>query len=251
MDDLKIGKALEKEMEKESKSELNSAINQEVVDSIDPSSEGKKLLILIAVIIGVFALTFGGFNIYNQITAADVVDVDKLHQDNLAGDLSLEEGYVYNGFSFIYADRLWWSEIKQPDRILKIPLHFGPREVENITVTGKLDPRFNLGEEVYMAIDPYYSDGYYTLALSELNNNIASGIRKMPVSACTENNTEICGNRFVLNCGDTKNKPVIQLQPQGPTGIELKGTCILIKGEKEDLVRAANRLIWQWYGVMK
>jgi len=160
---------------------------------------------------------------------------------------------MYDGFSFVKADYFWWTEIKQPDRALKIPLRFGPREVENVTIEGKLDPKFNFGEDVYMGIDPYFADKYYTIALSELNNNLATGIRRRPVAACTKGNDDLCQDRPILNCTSTKGLPLIELQYQeGETGkIALKGTCILITGQDFDLVRAADRLIWQWYGIMK
>ena len=33
-------------------------------------------------------------------------------------------------------------------------------------------------------------------------------------------------------------------------GIELSGTCIKIKGKDYEIVKAVNRLLYQWYGIM-
>ena len=216
------------------------------------SGEGKKILILTLAIVAVFALAFGGFRYYDALTGANVVNIDDLHAENLAGDLEADQGYTYNGFSFVFADGLWWSEIRQPDRILKIPLRYGPREVENVTVEGKLALEFNRDENVTMAIDPFYANKYYSLALSELNNNIASGIRRRPVAACTENNEAVCEGREIISCEHNQGRPVIEIQNKvGEAGkVTLKGTCILITGDNLELVRAADRLIWQWYRVM-
>ncbi len=216
------------------------------------SGEGKKIIIITLAIVAVFALAFGGFRYYDAITGANVVNIDDLHAQNLVGELDPVQGYIYNGFSFVFADGLWWSEIKQPDRIVKIPLRYGPREVENITVVGKLAPEFNRGENVTMAIDPFYANKYYSLALSELNNNIASGIRRRPVAACTVNNEAICEGRGIISCENNQGRPVIEIQNKaGEAGkVTLKGTCILITGDNLELVRAADRLIWQWYRVM-
>ena len=247
MDGIKIGRALEEQQAKEDTGELQRAAAD---DAIDPNIEGKKVLLFIVGLIGVFVVVFGGLRYYNQLTAAQVVDVDALHAKNLDGKLPANEGYTYQGFSFIYADGLWWSEIRQPDRAVKIPLHFGPREVENVTVTGELSPAFNEGADVYMAIDPHYANKYYSLALGELNSNVASGIRRRPVAACTTNDT-ICEKRPLLNCSSTQGKPLIELRAGEKAEIKLQDTCILITGKDYELVRAADRLIWQWYGVMK
>lgn len=249
MDELKIGKALKKKLEKETTTE--EVLEEEYKPEIVPTTSGKGLFIAIVVLLGIFALTLGGFKYYNNsFTGAQVLSIDDLHLQNLAGELPTEQGYVYQGISFVFADGLWWTEIQQSDRLLKIPLHFGPREVQNVTIKGTLDPAFNNGTEIYMAIDPYFANPYYTLALSELNTNIVQGIRHKPVAACTEEH-EICLGREILNCQNTQGKPVIQLQYGNTAGIELQGTCILITGEEQELVKAADRLIWQWYGVME
>ncbi len=254
MSDLDIGKSIEEETTRKKKEENQEENREETEDkdyiTFDPKSDKKRILLILSIIVAVFALSFGWFHWYNGLTGGQVVNVDELHQQNLKEELEESEGYTYNGFSFVFADGLWWTEIRQPDRLVKIPLHFGPREVENVTIEGALAPGFNQGENVYMAIDPYYANKYYTLALSELNNNLASGVRRRPVAACTENNEAICEDRPILNCENTEGKPVIELRQEGQPGIHLNGTCILITGEGFDLTRAADRLIWQWYRVM-
>ncbi len=245
MDEIKIGEALEKQMEKEEVGEVEKALNES-----EDKGDGKSILIMIGVLIGVVVVAFGGFKLYDHFTGAEVINVDELHKDNLEGELDSEEGYVYEGFSFVFVDGLWWTEMKKGDVLLKIPLHFGPREVEEVKVVGKLGPGFNEGEEVFMVIDPEFADKHYTLALSELNFNVAKGVGRKPVAACSKENI-ICEDREILNCDDTGGKPVIELRYGGEPKITLEGTCILISGEEYGIVKAADRLIWQWYGVMQ
>lgn len=229
-------------------------LKQEQIDlqkATEESASGKEIVIVVAALLGVFVLFFAGFKAYNHFTAAAVVSVDDLHQENLENNLDEKEGYIYNGFSVVKADGLWWTEVKIGDRLVKTPLHFGPKEVESISTSGKLDQKFNLGEEVYIAIDPNVTNKYYTLAVSELSFNVVKGLRRAPVGSCTEEN-EACDNRTIISCANNpKNKPVIELDLDNQSGIELIGACIKISGNDFDLVKGVDRLLYQWYGVMK
>ena len=149
-------------------------------------------------------------------------------------------------------DGLWWTEMKKGNTLLKIPLHFGPKEVNDTKVEGKLDnTQFNNGTEVYIAINPETFNQYYSLALSELNFNIVQGIERKPIAVCTKNDT-ICetDNRTILSCNNTEGKPVIELRYGEEQKITLNQTCILITGTDYGIVKAVDRLIWQWYGII-
>ncbi len=253
MDDLSIGKALEKQQATQQEQEVKAALQKpaNADDSADDSKEGKRLLIMIMVIVGAFILLFAGFAAYNKITAANVVNVDELHQENLGGELDDEEGYVYNGYSFVKADGLWWTEMNKFGTLLKVPLHFGPKELEDIPITGTLNPKFNDGEQLYVAIDPDVNDKYYSLALSELSFNIVKGLDREPVGSCTKENWA-CDNRTIVSCNNTQGKAVVELSLEEGPGIELQGTCIKVKGNYQyDIVKSVNRLLYQWYGVME
>jgi len=244
MDDIKISQGIEKQEEKQEQMEINQALKEDD----DNSKDSKSILIMIVIILGVLAFSFGGFKTYDYFTSADVVNVDELHKKNLQGDL--KEGYVYNGYSFVYVDGLWWTEIKQGNTLLKVPLHFGPKEVNTTKISGKLSPKFNYGDEVYIAIDPEVTNKYYSLAISELSFNVVKGMNRKPVGVCSKTNSA-CDNRSIISCNNTKGKPVIELKLGNENKIELKDTCILVTGQDMDIVKAVNRLIWQWYGVIK
>lgn len=246
MDEIKIGQALEKRMEREERGEIEKALQKG-----DDKKEGKNILIMVGILIAVLLFSVGGFRVYDHLTGAGPVNIDELHLKNVEGELDPEEGYIYGQYSFIFTDGLWWTDIKQEDRWLKVRLHFGPREVSEVKVEGSLDERFNGGNEVYMAIDPEFGNKYLTLALSEINLNVVQGIRRKPVAVCTRDNETVCEGRDILNCENTKGKPVIELRYGGEPKITLKGTCILVSGEDYELVKAADRLIWQWYKVME
>jgi len=224
---------------------LSKGVDSEVV-----SSDGKGLLFIVLGIIGIFVLLIAGFNAYNYFTTAAVVSVDELHQDNLAGDLDEDEGYTYNGYSFVKADGLWWTEMNKFGTLLKIPLHFGPKELEDIPITGTLNPTFNEGDKVYIAIDPDVQNKYYTLAISELSFNTVKGMDRLPIGSCTKENWA-CDNRTIISCDNTQGKPVIELVIENETKVELQGTCIKVSGREYGIVKAVDRILYQWYGVME
>ena len=245
---VKAGKAVQKELEQQQEQEISLLAENDLQASAQ-QNDGKSVLVLIGVLIAVFVVAIAGFKAYNHFTAAGVVLIDDLHQQNLDGKLDSDEGYVYNGYSFVKADGLWWTGVEVKDRIIKIPLHYGPREVEMIPVTGKLAPEFNQGEKIYVAIDPEVNyDKYYTLGLMELNNNILQGINRNIEAACSQENP-VCENRTVINCENTDGQPVVQLSVDEKPSVTLKGTCIDIRGSGEELVKSVDLALYVWYKI--
>ncbi len=215
------------------------------------SKDWKNLLIVLGVIIILIAVSFGAVWGYNKYKAASVLSIDELHQKNLEGDLDPEEGYVYQGYSFVKADGLWWTELNKFGTRLKIPLHFGPKEVESFTIQGTLDPAFNDGDQLFIAIDPDVRDKYYTLALSELSFNVVKGLDREPIGSCTTENWA-CENRTIVSClRNPLHKPVIELDLNETPQITLDGTCIKLSGSGYNLTMAVDRILYQWYGVME
>jgi hypothetical protein len=248
---VKIGSIFENDGFAEVASESANSSPELASESSDSelAGEGKNILYSILIIVGVLALMIGGFFVYNNMTGADIVTIEDLHDENLEGNLDEEEGYVYHGFSFIKTDGLWWTDVKVFDKIKRIPLHFGPKEVENIPISGKLDSAFNKGNDVYIAIDPYVANKYYTLSISEISFNMAQGIGRFPIGSCTKEDAA-CDNRTIVSCEDTQGKPVVEFSLNNETSIEYIGTCIKISGNGYDLVKATDLILYKWYGVM-
>ena len=240
MDEIRIVKVVDDMPENDGQPDFQKEIRDD--KRPEESNDTKKLLFMIVIIIGVFAFSLGGFKVFDKITGASVY---------VAGEqVPIEDTYTYNEHEFIKADGLWWTHIQGNGRTIKVPLHFGPREVENITLTGNLLPEFYEGKEIYIAIDPNLADKYYSLAVSELSMNIAKGIGKKPEGSCTEDN-EICDNRTIINCDNTQGKPVIELSIEEVPSVILEGTCIKVTGQEYELVKAVDRLLLDWYGVME
>ena len=223
---------------------------EENAEALSAKNDGKSLLILTGIVIGLFVLLFAGFRAYNSFTSASVVSIDDLHQQNLAGELDEDyEGYIYNGYSFVKVDGLWWTEMNKFGTVYKAPLHFAPRELENLIIGGTLDDTFNQGDEVYVTIDPTVQDKYYTLAVSELSFNIVQGMDRTPIGSCTEED-EACDNRTIISCETANGKPTIELGVGPEPEITLQGSCIKIRGTEYGIVKAVDRLLYQWFGIM-
>ncbi|MDP3640491.1 MAG: hypothetical protein Q8R53_04820 [Nanoarchaeota archaeon] len=223
---------------------------EENAEALSAKNDGKSLLILVGIVIGLFLLLFAGFRAYNSLTSASVVSIDDLHQQNLDGELDEDyEGYVYNGYSFVKVDGLWWTEMNKFGTLYKAPLHFAPRELEEIQINGTLGSAFNEGDAVYVTIDPTVRDKYYTLAISELSFNIVQGMDRTPVGSCTQEN-EACDNRTIISCETANGRPTIELAVGPGPEITLQSSCIKIRGTEYGIVKAVDRLLYQWFGIM-
>lgn len=239
MSNIKISKALKKE-EKKGRDWLDKTLSE---GQASKEEEKKNIILVIGVLVGILVVSMAGFKIYNHFTGAKTVSIGEIEQLNNKG-----ESYSIKGYNFIYIDGMWRTDIKLGDRLLRVPLHFGPREASEVLIEGNLSSDFNKGDEVFMAIDPTFSNKYYSLALGELSMNVVKGLNRKVLAACTKNDT-ICVDREILNCENTQGKPVIELRYEGESKITMNGTCILISGTGYGIVKAADRLLWQWYGV--
>lgn len=248
MDDVKVGKVEEISLDADVRGE------EQQDNHPDDVADKKTIILATVVVVALFALFFTGFYFYDYYSpTGKAVSVDELHQQNLNQELSEDEGYLYHGYSFVQADGLWWTELNKFGTQLKIPLHFGPRELEAVEVSGNLDQqKFNSVEGVYIAIDPSVVNKYYTLAISELSFNLVKGMDRTPIGSCTTAGPG-CDNRTIVSCSNTHGRPVIELAltEQNESKIELSDQCIKISGNGYGIVKAVDRLLYQWYGVMQ
>src|SRR3989338_561845 len=102
-------------------------------DAKDPKSDWILVGSIIAIIL-VIALVFSFRFI---IPKPKIVTLEDVNKDNIQGKLNPELGYMYKGvYSFIYNDGLWLLQLQSPNGMneYNIALHYGARDVENITV---------------------------------------------------------------------------------------------------------------------
>ena len=219
--------------------------------------ETKKLLIIIGVVVAIFVVFFAvGYFIRTSHTE-EVVTIDDLHQKNMEGEES-DVNYMYNGFSFVYINNMWYTQVQVGDALLDLPLHYGPKEVEDISINGTINQSF-MKKGIYITFNPTEDNQkYVALAASELTLSMAKGMGITPIAACDRNETDIeekqeevrkaCENRSVITC--ESGKPAVYLKQEEPAGVEMKGNCVLVKGIGLNLTKSVDRLLYEWYGVM-
>lgn len=222
---------------------------EKVADEEDKKSVPKKFIFMVAAIVVVLLaiLAYNPLHNYFFPTGA-VVTVSDLFLKNLNDELPQDQGYHYNQYSFILFDGLWYTEVQYENKNFQVPLHFGARDLENVSIVGRLDDGFEK-PEVYLAFNPLESDDYVGVVLGELSQNLALVIHRQPIGACDRNETPACLERPIVNCSQTDKAIVMLVQDDGPK-IELKGNCVVLKGKEYDLVKAADRMILLWYGIM-
>lgn len=220
---------------------------ERAVDEEDSSgSSDKGFYLLLGFIVVSFAI-LGLFIYFNS--GSSPTTVSELHEKNLNGELSEDKGYMYNGFSFVKYQSLWHTKISDDDKNYEVPLHYGPKNLTNVNISGSLSDDFNQGEDVYVAINPLESDSFINVAVSELSQNMATAIKRNPVGACDRNETNACVKRDIVNCSET-DEPTIYLRDKPGPKIELNGSCIKLKGEGRDLIKSVDYLLLRWYGVI-
>ena len=159
----------------------------------------------------------------------------------------------YNNFVFYHvADgTLWQWDWQSGSNVYNLMLHYNPYEVENIPVSGSLDESFNT-PQVYITFDPAEGNnfGHIAAAAGELSLSVNSALGSEAVAACSQNVTEACASRPIITCYNS-DKGVIYLKEDRETKLEMKGNCVVVQGQGKGIIRAADRLLYLWYGVMK
>ncbi|VVB81076.1 Uncharacterised protein [uncultured archaeon] len=156
----------------------------------------------------------------------------------------------YNYFKFEEVGGLWQTNIQLDNQPYEAIFRFNPKQAENVSIKGnftgfKTTP-------IYITFDPDVGRDkfkYLALAASELTLNVVKALNYTVEAACTKNETDICSDRPIVTCADDAS--VIYLVSDAPTQIKLEGDCITLSGENMELLRSVDRLLFQWYKIIK
>ena len=206
----------------------------------------RKLLIALGVIVVIIAIFVALFLLRKT---PRVLTIDELHQENLKGTLKPEQGYMYNGYSFVKFGELWYSQVKKNSTTYDITFNYDPKSVENITVDGQLTTQFTKGKHIYITFDPEGRDlKYVAVANFGLTRSLAWAFNYNMTAGCTKNVTMACATAGIVTCED-KDKAVIYFKEANETSIILSSSCVTLQGTGPELVRAKDRLLMRWYGI--
>ncbi len=233
------------EEEKERKERKEEGKEEKVSDRI--------LIISIGIIIFIILSCVICFTIFKNKEESPKT-VDELHLLNLKGKLKSDVGYIYKGYSFVFLNDLWYTQIQTESGkyVFSIPLHYAPMELETIQIEGKLDyDLFNSEEKIYITFNPLGDNlQYVALAIGEFDQNIIKTFRKLPVAACDRNESDACKTRPIITCNNT-NMPVLYVQQKKEPKIVYDNNCIIVQGEGMELIKAMDRLLLGLYRIME
>ena len=236
---------------KQVKSEEIKQDLKEIKADIDEEKKvSDKALIVSAIVIILLIVAIIGLKFIPRELPKTIED---LHLANLKEELDSDQGYTYNGYSFVFANGLWYTQVQNiaGTSLFNIPLHYSPKDLEDIPIEGEFNSTlFNSQRGIYITFDPLGQElQYVALAVSEFDQSIIKAFNKIPVAACDRNETKACSNRPIITCENT-NMPVLYIQQEPETKVIFDDNCMIVQGIGPEAVRATNRLLFNLYGIM-
>ena len=205
--------------------------------------------------IGIVVILFVGFfGISYALNKPKIITIDELHDKTLEGRLDEDKGYIYNGYSFVKVDNLWYTNVQTIDgsAVFSIPFHYGPREVEDIAIQGSINlTSFSESKEVFMTFNPDGEDfTHVALATGELDQALIKVFGKIPIGSCDREGNAACENRPIVTCNNTK-QPIFYILEGTETQVTYNDNCIIMEGDGLEIVRAADRVLLDILGIVK
>lgn len=228
---------------------------EEAEKELIPKEEGPPertdlvLYITLGTIIAIlFILVFGWRLVF---PSEPMYSLDEMHELNLAGKLDPKRGYLHEGFSFVKVENRWFTRFMRPNttKVFDVELRFGPRDVRNVSLSGDPVPfiKENNQNATYVTFDPMQENlSFVALAAADVTTALNKIFFISAYPACTRNETETCSALPIVTC--TEGLPVILLRDAPAPSVIVNGSCIIIEAKNMDLVRAADRLLLEWYG---
>ncbi len=222
------------------------------IDDNQKKSQAKTIIYFLIGIIAIIGILVAFNYLADSFYDDEPLTIDEMHEANINGELSSEIGYFYNGLSFVFSNTLWNTKIQHNNKIYDIGMHYGPREVENVTLYGEVNDSFISQKELYLVYNPY-DDNLQNLnvGFSEMSFNLVNTFKKLPKAVCSQNHSA-CEGVPIFNCSNNKENHIISFETTDEDAeVFLDGNCIHLRGREKEIIRATNRLLWWWYDVME
>ena len=159
----------------------------------------------------------------------------------------------FNGFTFVNESGIWTTQMQVNDRLYNLMFKYSPYDVEDIEITylpNNFSKLTDLHNFIYITFDPEDKNmAYIALAAADISRALTRVYGLKPIAACTKNITEACAEVPIHTC-DTTKRPVIYLDDDPVQDIIYEGNCLIIKGERDDLLKAVERVLFEWYKIM-
>ncbi|MEM0231045.1 MAG: hypothetical protein QXW00_02455 [Candidatus Woesearchaeota archaeon] len=165
----------------------------------------------------------------------------------------MNQPYTYNGFVFEREGPLWYTQVQVGKYLYRVPFHYLPSELENVSVSGSVDKRFLTGNGVYLVFDPLADKSempYIFVTIFDLETNLLTYFGRTPEVACSRQDNAACKNYTVTNCSVDNSSPIIQIESFGNASVFLRGNCVYLRGSGNETIKAAERFTLLYYGIM-
>lgn len=221
----------------ESNSDINANGEKNVQEQPESNNDSKSTLYFIVAVVVLLAI--GAAIFFMSKNPSENTDYQKV---------------TYNGFEFeLHPDvGLWSTQWQNEGQVYNLRLHYNPYQVENVSISG--DEGWNAGSQTFLTFDPEGKElRYVALAATELALSLQNTFGITPIAACTVNATGTeCASRPIVNCTSMpENSSVIYVRSSGPAEVILEGSCATMQGDGIEVVRAAEKAIYQWYGIIR
>lgn len=205
------------------------------------------VVLLVLVIFGILYYLF-------QSAKPEVKTIEELLNESINGKLPEERGYVYNEvYPFVNIDDFWYTQIKSPQgtKLFEMPFRYGPRDVANVPMAGAFNETFfNENKNFFVTFDPIGNDlTHIMLAVGDFDAMIVNVFGKIPLAACTRNETKACANRPIVTCEDAAI-PVIYFRSSEETGVFMNDKCVILSGREFDIIKSTDRFLLSLLGIM-
>ncbi len=246
-----------------------SDTNDEIVKTINPddkSIESSWKPIYSYILIGIILIAFlwFGFNKFSEQR-----EFSKLEQTDENLDIKTENYYLYKNFEFTYDPNfnLYTTKVFNPSKgqEIYVRLHYGPRELLDVPINHgvnnflKYSLAYKPSQEAipnnqfiggtYILYNPENDDANQARTYDELRRNLELAMEIYVNPAVTS--VLVDRPEFpIKDCSKTK-EPIIELKYEGKTDISYPSVnCIVVSGEGDELLRAVDRLLLNFYGIM-
>ena len=167
------------------------------------------------------------------------------------GSFTESQKTKYKTYEFTTNGENWQTKIKISGSETIINSFYLPQDIENISMTGTLLLSDFEGKTIYFvtnntnrernAVSKIYSDfeGYFT--------------RSQLACALENENTTFCSNLPIKSCDDAnQNSMIIQITEitNSTAVIDYKNNCLTVSGDGADLLKTADRILFESYGII-
>ncbi|NOZ81272.1 MAG: hypothetical protein GXP63_06395 [DPANN group archaeon] len=220
----------------------------------EPVTEGKSIMYVL-IGIGVFVAIIILIFMFSGKSSQTIDTPDEMFM-SVVNNGDSDYGYMYRGYAFINYQGSWMTRIRSfaTGELYDIPMHFGPKDVGDVTIEGNPLPwivRTSNRTQTYVTFNPLSDEfQYLALANTELSISLIQVIGVIPVVGCITNESDACRDVPVITCNNTDQQVIYIIDNEGPAKITKKKNCIILEGKDLELLRAVDRFLYTWYGIM-